>query len=158
MHVLSVLTARWLKSRKFSKRCLIWRRDLLFRYFIYHRIMPHSVKLNRTIRSEEEILILMFFCTNLVRLDVFAIFLWIWFSSAVITIMTKWKTFFYQIDALLKGYILTRKKYLICSLFLRQLIETWFKNMANTSSLTDRGCVMVFEPETCLYVCSIPKP
>ena len=33
-----------------------------------------------------------------------------------------------------------------------------YKNTANTSSLTLRGCVMIFEPETCLYVSSIPKP
>ena len=26
------------------------------------------------------------------------------------------------------------------------------KNTANTSSLTWRGCVMIFEPETCFYV------
>ena len=39
----------------------------------------------------------------------FCVFLWIWFSSAVITIMTKWKKLFDQINALLKGYILTRK-------------------------------------------------
>ena len=34
---------------------------------------------------------------------------WLKFSWAVITIMTKWKIIIYQIDALLKGYILTRK-------------------------------------------------
>ena len=33
-----------------------------------------------------------------------------------------------------------------------------YKNKANTSSLTWRGCVTIFEPETCLYVSSIPKP
>ena len=33
-----------------------------------------------------------------------------------------------------------------------------YKNTANTSSLTWRGCVMIFEPETCLYVISMPKP
>ena len=31
------------------------------------------------------------------------------------------------------------------------------KNTANTSSPTLRGCVMIFEPETCLYVSSVPK-
>ena len=33
-----------------------------------------------------------------------------------------------------------------------------YKNTANTSSLTRRGCMMIFEPETCLYVSSMPKP
>ena len=33
-----------------------------------------------------------------------------------------------------------------------------YKYAANTSSLTWRGCVMTFEPETCLYVNSTPKP
>ena len=32
------------------------------------------------------------------------------------------------------------------------------KNIAKTSSLIWRGCVMIFELETCLYVSSIPKP
>ena len=33
-----------------------------------------------------------------------------------------------------------------------------YKNTANTSSLFWTGCVMIYEPETCLYVSSIPVP
>ena len=33
-----------------------------------------------------------------------------------------------------------------------------YKNTANKSSLTWRGCVTIFEPKTVLYVSSIPKP
>ena len=33
-----------------------------------------------------------------------------------------------------------------------------YKNTANTSSLTWRGCMTIFEPKTGLYVSAIPKP
>ena len=48
-----------------------------------------------------------------------------------------------------------KKKYLICSLAEINLI---YKNTANTSSFTCRGCVTIFDPKTGLYVSLIPKP
>ena len=56
-----------------------------------------------------------------VKLDVFALFLWIWFSPAVIKMIKKWKNLFYQIYALLKGNTLKRK----CIWFVHYCYDSW---------------------------------
>ena len=93
-----------------------------------------------------------------VRLDVFAVFLWILFLWAVITIMSKWTNFFTKYMPYWKARYWQEKIpdfFIIVTTADRNLI---YKNKAKTSSLTWRGCVMIFEQETCLHVSSTPKP
>ena len=85
--------------------------------------------------------------------------LWIWFSSTVLTIMTKWKKLFFIKK--MPYWKATYRQEKVSDVFIivtaadRNLI---YKNIANTSSLTWWGCVRIFEPETFFYVRSIPKP
>ena len=90
-----------------------------------------------------------------VRLDVFAASLWIFFFISchynnekmkkliLIKKMPKWKASY--------GKEKVSDLFIVVTTADKNLI---YKNTANTSSLTWRGCVMIFEPETSLYVSS----